>query len=186
MTSVDMVRTMAETPGVSQAAVVSSIVSFVGQLTRATDAERQQLATQLGQVQGTEAILSAVADHLAAAPRISSSTPIAPEVAMPMVKEIATTPMPQQVSSQDIGRITDNLMARFTAPSDNALLTNPGGINLSNEHLTLNVKVDGAGMPLPPQYQDQALMKLDGLVSIIRSITPVTQQNVPALYELAK
>src|SRR4029077_7726441 len=31
-----------------------------------------------------------------------------------------------------------------------------GGINLSNEHLTMNIKVDGAGMPLPPQYQDKA------------------------------
>jgi hypothetical protein len=59
-----------------------------------------------------------------------------------------------------------------------------GGINLSDEHLTMNIKVDGAGMPLPVQYQDAAMMDLNGLTSIIRKISPVTPENVPALYGL--
>ena len=100
---------------------------------------------------------------------------------------------------QQLGNVTGTLEGAMTnmqqqrevltspTPSTQSLGNqNPGGINLSNEHLTLNVKVDGAGMPLAPQYQDKAMMNLNGLVSIIRSITPITQQNVPALYELAK
>ncbi len=63
---------------------------------------------------------------------------------------------------------------------------NVGGINLSDEHLTINIKVDGAGMPLPAYFQDKALMNLNGLTSIIRRITPITPENVPALYELVK
>ena len=61
-----------------------------------------------------------------------------------------------------------------------------GGINLSDENLTMNIKLDGKGMPLPAQYQDKAMMNLNGLTSIIRSITPLTRENVPALYELLK
>jgi len=59
-----------------------------------------------------------------------------------------------------------------------------GGINLSDEHLTINIKVDGAGMPLPVQYQNAAMMNLNGLTSVIRKISPLSVQNVPALYEL--
>ena len=59
-----------------------------------------------------------------------------------------------------------------------------GGINLNDENLTINIKVDGAGIPLPPQFQDKAMMSLDGLVSIISKITPLTIRNVPVLYEL--
>ncbi len=41
-------------------------------------------------------------------------------------------------------------------------------------------------MPLPPRYQDKAMLNLNGLTSIIRRITPITPENVPALYELMK
>jgi hypothetical protein len=61
-----------------------------------------------------------------------------------------------------------------------------GGINLSDEHQTITVKVDGAGMPLAAQYQDASMMHLNGLTSIIRRITPITPENVPALYQLLK
>ena len=59
-----------------------------------------------------------------------------------------------------------------------------GGINLSDEHQTINIKVDGAGMPLPPQYQDKSMLNLNGLTSVIRRISPATPQNVPVLYEM--
>jgi hypothetical protein len=61
---------------------------------------------------------------------------------------------------------------------------NVGGINLSDEHLTINIKVDGSGMPLPARFQDKTMLNLDGLTSIIRKISPVTPESVPALYEL--
>ena len=61
-----------------------------------------------------------------------------------------------------------------------------GGINLSDEHQIINIKVDGAGMPLPPQFQNQAMTNLNGLTSVIRSIAPVTPENVPALYQLVQ
>ena len=47
-----------------------------------------------------------------------------------------------------------------------------GGINLSDEHLTLNVKVDGQGMPIADPYQIKAMQNLNGLTSIIRKISP--------------
>ncbi len=190
MTPEAMVRAMAETPGVSQAALVSSISNLVGQLTKATDNERQQLAAQLSQAQGTDAILAAVANHFTANPAVAINTPVAPEVAMPMVKAVAAEAVtPPQANQADIGKIADRLTNQINLISSSPQTVKPndlGGINLSNEHLTLNVKVDGAGMPLPPQDQDKAMMNLNGLVSIIRSITPITQQNSPALYELAK
>jgi len=61
-----------------------------------------------------------------------------------------------------------------------------GGINLSDENLILNVKLDGAGMPLPAQYQDPAMMNIKGLTSVILSIAPVNPKNVPAFFELLK
>jgi len=72
------------------------------------------------------------------------------------------------------------------APAAQAKKEDLGGINLSDEHQVINIKVDGAGMPLPPRYQDQAMLNLNGLTSIIRRITPITPENVPALYELIK
>ena len=74
---------------------------------------------------------------------------------------------------------------KVNVASDRAMLI-PGGISLSDEYLTINIKVDGAGMPLPARFQDKAMMDLNGLTSIIRRITPLTPENVPALYELVK
>jgi hypothetical protein len=65
------------------------------------------------------------------------------------------------------------------------LAIDPGGIDLNDEHLKINIKVDGAGMPLPAQYQDAAMLNLSGLTSIIIRITPVTPKNVPVLFALA-
>jgi hypothetical protein len=90
---------------------------------------------------------------------------------------------------QQIGNVASKLestMAGLQQQRDLLTAQNPGGINLSDEHLTMNIKVDGAGMPLPSQYQDKAMLHLNGLVSFIRSIVPLTPQNVPALYELGK
>ena len=61
-----------------------------------------------------------------------------------------------------------------------------GGINLSDEHLTMNIKVDGQGMPIASLSQIKAIENLNGLTSIIRKISPVTPQNVPALFDLIK
>jgi len=80
----------------------------------------------------------------------------------------------------------------FSSPRDRAATAvahheaDLGGINLSDENLTMNIKVDGMGMPLAAQYQDRAMMNLNGLTSIIRSIKPVTTQNVPALLGIIK
>ncbi|MBF0330539.1 MAG: hypothetical protein HQL17_01275 [Candidatus Omnitrophica bacterium] len=62
----------------------------------------------------------------------------------------------------------------------------PGGISMSNAHLTINIKVDGDGMPLPVQFQDQAMVNIQGLLPVIRSIAPMSASNMPALSELIR
>jgi hypothetical protein len=59
-----------------------------------------------------------------------------------------------------------------------------GGINLSDEHLTINIKVDGQGMPLPAKFQDPAMSNIQGLSPIIREIAPMTPLNMPVISEL--
>jgi len=61
-----------------------------------------------------------------------------------------------------------------------------GGISLSDENLTIDIKVDGVGMPLPASYQDRAMRDFKGLTSIIRRIMPPTPENVPVLYQILK
>jgi hypothetical protein len=61
-----------------------------------------------------------------------------------------------------------------------------GGINLSEEHLTINIKVDGEGMPLPAQFQDAAMINIQGLTPVIRGIAPINATNMPVLAELMK
>ena len=64
--------------------------------------------------------------------------------------------------------------------------SNVGGINLSDEHLTMNIRLDGKGVPLPVQFQDRSMMNLNGLTSVIRDIAPISPQNAPELFELLK
>jgi hypothetical protein len=73
-----------------------------------------------------------------------------------------------------------------TVAADDAMLgqTPPGGIDLSDRSLSLHVKVDGRGMPLPMSQQDKTMLNVKGLVSVIRNITPLTPQNAPELYAL--
>ncbi len=73
-------------------------------------------------------------------------------------------------NSSDKGQVADNV----------------GGINLNDEHLTITIKVDGAGMPLPVRFQDPAMVNIQGLSPVIREIAPVTANNMPVLAELMK
>ena len=61
-----------------------------------------------------------------------------------------------------------------------------GGITMSDKYLTINVKVDGAGMPLPVSMQDAAMVNIDGLSPVIHQIVPVTSQNIPVLADLMR
>ena len=73
-------------------------------------------------------------------------------------------------NSSDKGQVADNV----------------GGINLNDEHLTITIKVDGAGIPLPVRFQDPAMVNIQGLSPVIRDISPVTSANMPVLAELLK
>ncbi|MBF0569332.1 MAG: hypothetical protein HQL18_00955 [Candidatus Omnitrophica bacterium] len=59
-----------------------------------------------------------------------------------------------------------------------------GGINMSDENLTMGIKMDGQGMPLPAQFQSPAVVNIPGLSPIIREIAPISPATVPALTEL--
>ena len=83
-----------------------------------------------------------------------------------------------QANEADKKKYSDNFDAWFKANQD------LGGINLSDKHLTMNIKVDGQGMPLPAQLQDAAMRNIQGLSPVIRAIAPVTAENMPVLTEL--
>ncbi len=59
-----------------------------------------------------------------------------------------------------------------------------GGIDLDDKNLTINIRVDGQGMPLPLQFQDPAMVHIQGLSPVIRDIAPVSAVNMPVLAEL--
>ncbi|MBF0594757.1 MAG: hypothetical protein HQL22_07300 [Candidatus Omnitrophica bacterium] len=61
-----------------------------------------------------------------------------------------------------------------------------GGIDLNEDHLTLLIKVDGNGLPLPAARQDPAMMNIEGLSPMIRAMEPLSAANVPVLSELMK
>ncbi len=59
-----------------------------------------------------------------------------------------------------------------------------GGIDLNEANLTINIQVDGEGIPLSAEFQDAAMVNIDGLTPVIVNITPLTTSNVPVLGEL--
>jgi rhodanese-related sulfurtransferase len=67
---------------------------------------------------------------------------------------------------------------------DHAMSSAPGGIDLDDTNLKIDVKVNGQGVPLPVRYQDPAMIDIPGLVPSIRSIVPMTPLNIPVLFEL--
>ncbi|MBF0619607.1 MAG: hypothetical protein HQL19_05515, partial [Candidatus Omnitrophica bacterium] len=74
------------------------------------------------------------------------------------------------------------LKAKITGHVDSAQAV--GGINLSDEHLAITLKVDGEGMPLPAELQDPALINIQGLMPVIRDVSPVSAENMPVLADL--
>ncbi len=65
-----------------------------------------------------------------------------------------------------------------------AAVENPGGIDLNEKHLDMEIKRDGDGIPLPVEAQDPALFNLQGLAPIILEIAPVTPSQMPVFSEL--
>jgi len=70
--------------------------------------------------------------------------------------------------------------------ADNAAVTSPGGITLDDANLTITIKVDGEGMPLPLESQDAAMINIRGLTPVIRTIEPVSALNMPVLADFLK
>jgi hypothetical protein len=195
-------------------AVMPEVTNLQGSLNAYQGPDASLVQQSNGDIESALAALKEQQAALTA--QINSATKAVPSVMVPQIDRVMPqarvlqanlTALQNRVNDaalkQEIVKVTANLesamaglqqqrdqlaaQASNAAPVENAQLTqNPGGINLSNEHLTMDIKVDGAGMPLPPQYQDKAMLNLNGLISIIRSITPLTQQNVPALYQLTQ
>ncbi len=83
--------------------------------------------------------------------------------------------------------VRDRLSTRAQAGiRANADQDDVGGITMSDKYLKINIKVDGAGMPLPASMQDPAMVNIEGLSPIIREIGPVTPQNLPVLNDLMR
>ncbi len=74
----------------------------------------------------------------------------------------------------------------LTPPDSAALQAPTGGIDLDEKYLTMNIRVDGKGMPLPVSMQDPAMLDIDGLSPFIREIEPVTPLNMPVFLELTQ
>jgi hypothetical protein len=75
----------------------------------------------------------------------------------------------------DIGEINKDAAQEITV-LDNASY---GGIDLNAANLNMQIKRDGAGMPLPAAQQDLSNFKIDGLVPVVLNIEPVV--SLPAL-----
>jgi hypothetical protein len=55
---------------------------------------------------------------------------------------------------------------------------------MNDQNLTINIKVDGAGLPLPAQMQDPVMVNIQGLLPVIIDISPLNIGNIPVLSEL--
>jgi hypothetical protein len=61
-----------------------------------------------------------------------------------------------------------------------------GGIDLNGDRLNIKVKLDATGLPLPLEFQDPALMNIQGLTPIIREIIPNASSVIPLLSDVVK
>ena len=77
-----------------------------------------------------------------------------------------------------------NDLAMNAAGVEPKAMASYGGIDLDDSNLKIDVKVDGSGVPLPIQFQDAAMVNIQGLVPAIRSIVPMTRLNIPVLFGL--
>jgi hypothetical protein len=59
-----------------------------------------------------------------------------------------------------------------------------GGIDMGSDHLTINIRVDDNGMPLPARLQDPVMINIEGLSPVIRSIKPLRSAQIPLFSEL--
>ncbi|MBF0569333.1 MAG: hypothetical protein HQL18_00960, partial [Candidatus Omnitrophica bacterium] len=88
----------------------------------------------------------------------------------------------KNVDSTVAGTSADYEAGYRAAVAEGIKAANPvGGINLSDENLTMEIKTDGQGMPLPAQMQDPAMVNIQGLSPVIRDIAPVSPATVPVL-----
>jgi len=79
------------------------------------------------------------------------------------------------------------LKAKTKKDADEAqILDDVGGIDLNEKNLTINIKVDGDGIPLGIELQDAAMINIQGLSPVIRDIVPVTPASMPVFAELMK
>ncbi len=94
----------------------------------------------------------------------------------------------QQAGLMDTGLIAKNgrmaplvkyVILNDDAAADTAESGKKGGIDLNSANLNLQIKRDGAGVPLPVKMQDLENIKIDGLIPEILLIQSVT--NLPIL-----
>lgn len=95
-------------------------------------------------------------------------------------KELKTL---QQEVQQKQEQIEQTKAGNTTDPSH---LDRVGGIDMSDEYLTINIKVDGDGIPLSAEFQDPVVMNITGLMPVIKDVQPLTMSNVPVLAELIR
>ena len=46
----------------------------------------------------------------------------------------------------------------------------------------IRIRVDGEGLPLPVRFQDPALLDIQGLVPVIRSVRPLGPDLMPEIF----
>jgi hypothetical protein len=72
----------------------------------------------------------------------------------------------------------DQLERVIDQGEDRIMAKNPGGIDLSENLLDLEIRRDGNGVPLPLDSQDPALLNIRGFAPVILNVQPVN--DLPA------
>jgi len=102
----------------------------------------------------------------------------------------------QHVGRHDVITVTDHIGHKYIITTkDKSMSPNqvidqtpdkiPGGIDLNAAMLTMNIKRDGKGVPLPVSQQNLENIHIDGLVPVILAIRPVMPSTLLSLFQLS-
>ncbi|NLE64739.1 MAG: hypothetical protein GX606_02345 [Elusimicrobia bacterium] len=85
------------------------------------------------------------------------------------------------VAAKRAGRPVEALTQAWDAAAA-SIPDNVGGIRFREEDLMIRIRVDGEGLPLPVRFQDPALLDIQGLVPVIRSVRPLGPDLMPEIF----
>ena len=105
---------------------------------------------------------------------------VAPDKFVALIKEKVIPFMRQYDPKGALARLQPKKDQAMSTPQDRAALAKYGGIDFNAANLSLQIKRDGRGVPLPISQQDLENININGLVPIIIDIRPATSLPIPS------